>query len=111
MCTDEANRITSLCLDDLTGNTGWKRTTVGTLKLDIDAEIFDDHGACLYRLSGNKAVLRSEEERMADWPEDEPTPEESPTVEELQEKVTEQEEQIAMLTECLLEMSEIVYGE
>ena len=40
-------------------------------------------------------------------PEPEPEPEEQPrmTVQEMREKITEQEDQIAMLTECLLEMS------
>lgn len=43
-----------------------------------------------------------------EWPLPVPPP---PTLEELQEMVTEQDQQISMLTECLLEMSEIVYGE
>ena len=33
------------------------------------------------------------------------------TVQEMREKIAAQEEQLAMLTECILEMSEVVYGE
>lgn len=43
-------------------------------------------------------------------PEPEPEPERRMTVQEMREKITEQASTIEMLTECLLEMSEIVYG-
>lgn len=43
-------------------------------------------------------------------PEPEPEPEHKMTVQEMREKIAEQDETISMLTECLLEMSEIVYG-
>ena len=47
-----------------------------------------------------------------DEPEDEEDTEEKPmTLAEMREKITEQEETIAMLTDCILEMSEIIYGE
>ena len=101
VCTDEEMRITSLCNDDMTGNTGWQRVYKSTLGLDSDDELFDNHGASLYCLVNGKAEKRSEEERRADWQE-EPEPEPDKT-EALQE-------QVDMLTECLLEMSEIIYG-
>lgn len=44
----------------------------------MDANLYDDHGACMYKLINGAAVERSEEERMADWPE-EPEPEQSET--------------------------------
>lgn len=44
-------------------------------------------------------------------PEPDVEPEDRPmTVREMREKIAAQEEQIAMLTDCILEMSEIVYG-
>lgn len=50
----------------------------------MDSELWDDHGACLYRLENGAAVLRTEEERRADWPEE---PEEPPTMEERMDAV------------------------
>lgn len=45
-------------------------------------------------------------ENGINWPAYAPPP---PTIEELQEQVTAQDQKIAMLVDCLLEMSEIVY--
>lgn len=70
VCTDAENRITSLCVDDLSGCSDWQRTTVEALGLGMDAELWDDHGAALYRLENGVAVPRSEAERQADWPEE-----------------------------------------
>lgn len=91
VCADEAGRITSLCYDDLTGNTGWTRTTVETLGLDMDDALNDEHGACLYKLVGGHAVERTIEERMADWP-PEPDPVQTP-----EEKIAELEEALRAL--------------
>lgn len=45
-------------------------------------------------------------------PEPEPTPIETPmTIQQMREKIIEQGEMIDMLTECLLEVSEIIYDE
>lgn len=110
-CVDSESRLTSLSPYDMSGNTDWYCTTVDALGLTMDDALWDDHGACLYKVEDGAAVLRSEEERRADWPEPEPEPEHQPTVEELQAKVSEQAEEIDMLTECILEMSEIIYGE
>lgn len=70
VCTDAENRITSLSPYDMTGNTDWHCTTVDALGLAMDSELWDDHGACLYKVEDDVAVLRSEEERRADWPEE-----------------------------------------
>ena len=78
VCTDAENRITSLCVDDLSGCSDWQRTTVEALGLGMDAELWDDHGAALYRLKNGVAVHRSEAERQADWQaEEEPEPTEA----------------------------------
>ena len=100
VCTDAENRITGLCLDDLSGCTDWRKTTVQALCIDMGEELFDDHGACRYRLEDGRAVPRSEAERQADWPEEEPEP---------QDEAAALRQQVDMLTECLLEMSEEVY--
>ena len=71
VCTDAGNRITSLCVDDLSSCSDWQRTTVEALGLGMDAELWDDHGAALYRLENGVAVPRPEAERQADWPEEE----------------------------------------
>lgn len=73
ICTDDRGCITSLCPDDLTGTTGWQKAGK-KFNLTIDDDIFDQHGAPLYKLVSGKAVERSEEERMEDWP---PPPEPS----------------------------------
>ena len=83
-CIDAEARITSLCPNDMSGNSDWYLSTVQALGLDMDSELYDDHGACLYRLENGAAVLRTEEERRADWPEE---PEEPPTMEERMDAV------------------------
>ncbi len=75
----------------------------------IDADEYND----IYEeLSDGEPIPIPEPEPEPTPPEPEPEPEEQPrmTVQEMREKITEQEDQIAMLTECLLEMSEIIYG-
>ena len=76
-CIDTEARITSLCPNDMSGNSDWYLSTVQALGLDMDSNLYDDHGACLYKLVDSAAVLRSEEERRTDWPE-EPEPVPSP---------------------------------
>ena len=76
----------------------------------IDADEYND----IYEyLSDGEPIPIPEPEPEPTPPEPEPEPEEQPrmTVQEMREKIAEQEDQIAMLTECLLEMSEIVYGD
>ena len=70
-CIDSENRVLSVCPDDLRGTTGWDYGDIGLTPND---NLWDDHGAALYKLAGGKAVERTMEERMADWPA-EPEPE------------------------------------
>ena len=77
-CVDADGRITSLCPHDMAGNSDWYTSTVETLGLGMDAELWDDHGAAMYRLEDGVAVPRSEAERQADWlTEEEPEPTEA----------------------------------
>lgn len=64
-------------------------------------EIRDERGICRYKLAGGQAVERSAEEMNADYTEPEPS---------AQERIAALEEQNAMLTECLLEISGLVYA-
>ena len=78
-CTDEEDRIISLSPYNMDGNTDWHCTTVNALGLTMDSELWDGHGACLYRIEDGAAVPRSEEERQQDWLEEQ---EQEPTFEE-----------------------------
>ena len=90
--------------------------------------ILDVTGSTIYQLS-ERPLLPDEPDRTAviitqaeydelsqDYPEPNPKPDDSEqddpplTVGEMRAKLAEQEATISMLTECLLEMSEIVYG-
>lgn len=68
----------------------------------------------LYELlsDGEEVPVPDEPEPPTHEPEPDPDvePERPMTVQEMREKIAEQESQIEMLTDCLLEMSEIVYG-
>lgn len=61
--------VLSLCPDDLYGCSGWYWGDIG---LAIDDPLCDEKGAALYKVVDGVAVERSEEERRADWPEEEP---------------------------------------
>lgn len=67
------------------------------------APIRDERGICRYKLAGGQAVERTQAEMDADWVEPEPQP-------SVQERIAALEEQNAMLTECLLEISGLVYA-
>jgi hypothetical protein len=69
----------------------------------FDKPIMDERGIYRYKLFGGKAVERTQEEMDADY--EEPIPQ--PTAEE---RIKALEEENAVLLECLLEMSEIVYA-
>lgn len=66
--------------NDMTGNTGWQEIEA---EINPDSSLTDERGAALYKLAGGEVVERSEEERKADWPDDQPT--EPTTVERLDE--------------------------
>ena len=68
---DSEERLISVCDDDLSGCTDWYAGDVGLTPND---DLWDDHGAALYKVVNGVAVERTLEERMADWPQ-EPEPE------------------------------------
>lgn len=73
--TDSRNCILSICLDDLSGCSDWQLADIALTPQD---DITDSHGVALYRLESGEVIVRSEEERQADWPvEEEPEPSET----------------------------------
>ena len=58
---------------DMAGNTDWHRVELPeqTARMLLTGDIFDDHGAALYKWTGSEVVVRSEEERRQEWPEPE----------------------------------------
>lgn len=108
---DDAKRITavnsSAFLHDLAG---WTKIDEGHGDRYHHAQgnyfskpLMDDRGIWRYKLENGKAVERSQEDMDADYTE----PENQLTQEE---RIAQLEEQNAFLTECLLEMSEIIYA-
>lgn len=70
--TDQ-DRIMGLNNNNMAGNDGWQQAEI---ELDINAQLFDEKGAALYKLVNGQKVLRTEEERAADWqPDPEPSEE------------------------------------
>jgi hypothetical protein len=67
----------------------------------FDPPILDERGICRYRLEGGKPVLRTAEEMDADVIPSAPTDE---------DRIAALEAQNAMLTECVLEMSALLYA-
>ena len=66
--------ITGLNTNYMGGNDGWQQADVD---LNLDSQLFDEKGAALYKLVNGQKVLRTEEERRADWqPDPEPSEEE-----------------------------------
>lgn len=70
----------------------------------LDKSLIDENGSYNYKLVDGTAKERTAEEKAEDV---KPEPEPQPTVEE---KLAAQEERIAMLTDCIMEMSEIIYA-
>lgn len=68
----------------------------------FDKSLIDENGSYNYKLTGSTAEERTTEEKALD-----PKPQPVPSTEE---KLAAQEEQIAMLTDCIMEMSEIIYA-
>lgn len=65
--------------------------------------IMDERGIWRYKLEDGKAVERTEEEMDADVVSHEPQPTDA-------ERIAALEEQNAFLTDCILEMSEMIYA-
>lgn len=106
------------------GNTvyrvGWLNPVPDAAKVryeTVDAEIVDkqEYDDLRAVLDSGETVPEPDDEELQpdvsdDTTEEEPDAEKPLTVQQMREKIAEQEASIAMLTECLLEMSEIVYG-
>lgn len=86
VCVDIDRKIVSLCPNDMSGNTGWIATDTDILGIDMTANLFDEHGAPMYKLVDGVAVERSIGERMKDWPE-EPAIEQEVNVQQLRADV------------------------
>lgn len=110
--TDAANRITVVNSSTFLCDTyGWTEIDRGygdkyahAQGNYFDKPIMDDRGIYRYKLEDGKPVERTQEEMDADYAA-RPAPPQSD-----KERIAQLEEQNAMLTECLLEMSEIVYA-
>ncbi|MBQ7887196.1 MAG: hypothetical protein IJ313_09930 [Clostridia bacterium] len=109
--TDDANRITAVNSSTfLRDVTGWTEIDSGHDDKYHHAQgnyfpkpIMDMRGIYRYKLEDGKAVERTQEEMDADYvpPVHQPTD---------KERIAALEEENAVLLECLLEMSEIVYA-
>lgn len=108
--TDETGRVlaigSSAFLRDVTG---WVLIDDGSGDRYLHAQgnylplpILDERGVCRYKLVDGAVVERSAEEMDADYTEPD-------TQGGMEVRLATLEEQNAMLTECLLEMSELVY--
>ena len=109
--TADANRITAVNSSAFLTNTdGWTEIDSGYGDKHhhaqgnyFDQPIMDDRGIYRYKLVDRKPVERTQEEMDADYvpPVHQPSD---------KERITALEEENAVLLECLLEMSEIVYA-
>lgn len=108
--TDDQNRILAINSDAFLADTdGWTLIDEGEGDRYHHAQgnymslsIHDERGVCRYKIEGGNVVERTQEEMDADYTE--------PDTQTMEERLTALEEQNAMLTECLLEMSETVYA-
>jgi len=109
--TDAENRITDINSSAfLSGTDGWTEIDSGYGDKYHHAQgnyfpqpIMDDRGIYRYKLVDGKPIERTASEMDSDYVEPELTP-------STDERIAQLEQQNAMLTECLLEMSEIVYA-
>lgn len=108
--TDEQGRVVAINSDVfLSSLEGWTLIDVGDGDRYHHAQgnymplpIHDERGVCRYKLVDGAVVERSAEEMDADYTEPD-------TQGGMEVRLATLEEQNAMLTECLLEMSELVY--
>lgn len=109
--TDDANRITAVNSSAfLTDVTGWTEIDSGYGDRHHHAQgnyfpkpIMDERGIYRYKLEDGKAVERTQKEMDADYVPPVPVPSDA-------ERIKVLEEQNAMLTECILEMSGMLYA-
>lgn len=116
--TDEVGRITAIDGGYTTPQdlTGWTQIDEGfgdTYNLCqthyFEGGIYTGDGIPRYKLAEGKAVERTEEEIQADR-EVLPKPEPTPTVEELQAKITALTTSNQMLEDCIIEMAGVIYA-
>lgn len=108
---DESNRITAINSSEFLADvTGWTEIDSGygdkyhhAQGNYFDKPLCDERGIYRYKLVEGKPVERTQEEMDADYVEPE-------VKQSTDERIEQLEQQNAMLTECLLEMSEIVYA-
>lgn len=106
---DKMGRITAISSSEFIGDeTGWQCIDAGTGDRYMHAQrnylpegICDARGVCRYKLEGGAVKQRTQEEMDADAPEQTPTS---------AQRLAALEAQSAMLTECILEMSEMIYA-
>lgn len=109
---DDRNLVAEVNSDAFLADlTGWTEIDRGYSQRHHHAQgnyfpkpIMDERGIWRYKLVDGKSVERTQEEMDADYAA-RPAPPPSD-----KERIAQLEEQNAMLTECLLEMSEIVYA-
>lgn len=103
--TDDDGRLQGMNPNDMSGNTGWQEAVDASLLGDdpMSKPVTDERGIALYRVAQGVVMARTQEEMDADYiPSDpQPTPD---------ERMAALEAQNEMLTECLLEMSALVYA-
>lgn len=76
----------------------------------FELPIYDNRGICRYKLEGGQPQIRSEEELNADYIKQDPQPSVAERVTALEKANEDLAAQNAMLTECLLEISGLVYA-
>lgn len=93
----------------LSDTTGWTEIDNGTSDRYhhaqgnyLDKPIVDENGSYNYKLVDGTVKERTAEEKALD-----PKPQPVPSTEE---QLAQAQEQIAMLTDCIMEMSEIIYA-
>lgn len=108
--TNDNNLVTAINSSAFISDpTGWTELDEGTgdryhhaQNHYFDKSLIDENGSYNYKLTGSTAEERTAKEKALD-----PKPQPVPSTEE---QLAQAQEQIAMLTACIMEMSEIVYA-
>ena len=102
---DEKNRLQGMNPNDMRGNTGWIEAVDASIlgENPMRAQLHDSRGIARYKAPGGVVTERSQEEMDAEYVEPEARKSDS-------ERLDDVEAQVAMHTDCILEMSEAVYA-
>lgn len=102
---DGENRLQGMNPNNMTGNTGWIMAVDASIlgEKPMSAPLHDSRGVAKYTAAGGVVTARTQEEMDADYIEPETRKSDS-------ERLDDVEAQVAMHTECILEMSEAVYA-